>query len=39
MKIYIYQYKHRFLLIILIYINLFRKLFLTTKHVPQVESL
>ena len=34
-----YQYEHHFLLLILIYYNLFRKMILTTMHVPQIESL
>ena len=38
-KIKIYQYKHQFIIIVLIYFNLFRKVFLTTIYVLQVESL
>ena len=38
-KIKTYQYEQHFLLIVLIYLNLFRKVFLTTIHVPQSESL
>ena len=38
-KIKTYKYEHHFLLLILIYLNLFRKVFLTTIHVPQIESL
>ena len=38
-KIEIYQYEHHFLLLILIYFNLFRKVFLTTIHVPKIDSL
>ena len=38
-KIKTYQYEHHFMLLVLAYINLFRKLFLTTIHVPQIESL
>ena len=38
-KIKTYQYELHFLLLILIYFNLFRKVFLTTIHVPQIESL
>ena len=34
-----YQYEHHFLLIVLIYFNIFRKVFLTTTHVPQIEPL
>ena len=37
-KIKTYQYEHHFLLLILIYFNLFRKLFLTKIHVPQIDS-
>ena len=38
-KIKTYQYDHHFLLLILIYLNLFRKLFLTTIHVPKIDYL
>ena len=38
-KIKTYQYKHQFLLFILIYFNLFIKAFLTTICVPQIEFL
>ena len=34
-----YQYKHHFLLLVLIYFNLFRKTFLTAIHVLQIEPL
>ena len=34
-----YQYDHHFLLLMLIYSNLFRKEFLNTIHVPQIDSL
>ena len=34
-----YQYEHHFMMLVLIYFNLIRKLFLTTIHVPQIESL
>ena len=37
--IHIYQYTHHFLLLVLIYLNLCRKVFLSTIHVPQIESL
>ena len=33
-----YKYDHHFLLLILIYFNLFRKVFLTTIHVPQIDA-
>ena len=33
-----YQYENHFLLIILIYFNVFKKVFLTTIHVPQIDS-
>ena len=39
LKIKTYQYKHHFLLLVLIYFNLFREVFLTTIHVLQIESL
>ena len=38
-RIKTYQYKHHFLLLVFIYFDLFRKVFLTTIHVPQIESL
>ena len=34
-----YQYEHNFMLLVLIYFNLFRKVFSTQIHVPQIESL
>ena len=33
-----YQYEHHFLMLNLIYFNLFRKGFYTKIHVPQIES-
>ena len=33
-KIKTYQYEHHFLVLVLIYFNLFGKVFLTTMHVP-----
>ena len=38
-KIKTYQYEHHFLLLVLIYFNLFRKVVLTTIRPPQIESL
>ena len=38
-KIKTYQYEQHFMLLILIYFNLLRKVFLTTIPVPQIESL
>ena len=38
-RIKTYQYGHHFLLLVLIYLNLFRKVFFTTIHVPSIESL
>ena len=38
-KIETYKYKHHIMLLILIYFNLLRKVFLTQIHVPQIESL
>ena len=38
-KIKAYENEHRILLLILIYLNLFREVFLTTIHVSQIETL
>ena len=38
-KIKTYQYENHYLMLIFIYFNLFRKMFLTTIRVPQIESL
>ena len=37
-KIETNEYEHHILLLIFIYFNLFRKSFLNTIHVPQIES-
>ena len=38
-KIKTHQYEHHFLLLILICLNLFRDVFLTTINAPKIESL
>ena len=38
-KIETYPYEQHFMLLILIYFNLFIKMFFTTIHVPQIKSL
>ena len=37
-KFKIYQYEHHFLQLVFIYLNLFKKVFLTKINVPQIES-